>query len=336
MTYELETDLKEKFIHDRPILTEWGEFVVQEISERLKEKCKDLDIRYDEVVKIIPSYRVKDLDSFIAKALYRNKNYNDCYKEITDKVGVRFVVLLSNQISLVKEVIEQNVNWEYSQDRNFEDERREHPDQFCYESVHYVLYSSNVCCGNSKIEIPDDTPCEVQIRTLLQHAYAEMSHDTVYKSSIRKDANIYRLLARSMALIESADHFFVNATEAIDEAGNLHKDILEIAYEYYPMELIENSKKEVNVTIVDDFIYNKLVDNTDKDKLQKLLEDKKEVYISFIQAKHTNSWIYRQPSVFIFYYLIETKKSQLREKHIFPEELLEMLFSDLGESYSSY
>ena len=29
--------------------------------------------------------------------------------------------------------------------------------------------------------IEKDTPCEIQIRTLEQHAYAELSHDYVYK-----------------------------------------------------------------------------------------------------------------------------------------------------------
>lgn len=331
-----EDRLTSRFVEDRPMFEEWGKFVIQEISESIKKSCEQLEISFEEIIKITPSYRVKDINSFITKALYRKKEYNDCYNDITDKVGVRFVVLLSNQIPIVKEAIEKNLNWKYSEDRNFELERREYPDRFGYESVHYVLYSNNSSCMVNEEKLPNEIPCEVQIRTLLQHAYAEMSHDTVYKSSLRQDDNVYRLLARSMALIESADHFFVNATDEISKASDLHNSILRIAYESYPADMIDEAKKDVNNKLVDDLIQSQLIRSNDTEEFQSRLDKNKDSYLEIIQNKHEESWIYKQPIVFVFYYLIQSKKNQLKEAHIFPDEFLERLYSDLGESYSTY
>ncbi|MCV5435110.1 (p)ppGpp synthetase, partial [Escherichia coli] len=77
------------------------------------------------ILKIEPSYRLKDISSLIEKAFYRSKNYQNPYKEITDKVGVRFVVLLTDDIPIIKEIIENFNLWEYSEDRDFIKEKEE-------------------------------------------------------------------------------------------------------------------------------------------------------------------------------------------------------------------
>ena len=52
--------------------------------------------------------------------------------------------------------------------------------------------------------------CEIQIRTLLQHAFAEVSHDSTYKGPYKNDKGILRHLAKSMALMEATDDYFCN------------------------------------------------------------------------------------------------------------------------------
>ncbi|HAX2332803.1 TPA: (p)ppGpp synthetase, partial [Escherichia coli] len=161
-------------------------------------------IGMDSILKIEPSYRLKDISSLIEKAFYRSKNYQNPYKEITDKVGVRFVVLLTDDIPIIKEIIENCNLWEYSEDRDFIKEKEEKPYLFDYQSVHYVVKNLE-SIEIENISIPVGTPCEIQVRTLLQHAYAEVSHDSVYKCKAQPSAEIKRRMARTIALMESTD-----------------------------------------------------------------------------------------------------------------------------------
>nr|WP_249804714.1 MULTISPECIES: hypothetical protein [unclassified Bradyrhizobium] len=65
------------------------------------------------------------------------------------------------------------------------------PYEFRYQSVHYIVRSR----GDQKLDgqnITAGTPCEVQIRTLLQHAHSELTHDTIYKPSVKGTPAIAR------------------------------------------------------------------------------------------------------------------------------------------------
>jgi len=52
------------------------------------------------------------------------------------------------------------------------------------------------------------TTCEVQVRTLLQRAYAELSHDTSYKPSVTLEGDVRLQIARAPALVETTDEIF--------------------------------------------------------------------------------------------------------------------------------
>jgi hypothetical protein len=65
------------------------------------------------------------------------------------------------------------------------------------------------------VSIPVGTKCEIQITTLLQHSNAELSHDTVYKSSITSQPEFHRLFAKSMAVMETTDDMLLRANQSI-------------------------------------------------------------------------------------------------------------------------
>ena len=77
------------------------------------------------------------------------------------------------------------------------------------------------------ISIPINTPCEVQIRTLLQHAHAELTHDAIYKSKKTIKPIVHRTVAKCMALIETTDDFFCDATNKLNSARALELKISE-------------------------------------------------------------------------------------------------------------
>ncbi|MCC2018497.1 hypothetical protein QM121_09360 [Enterobacter hormaechei] len=61
--------------------------------------------------------------------------------------------------------------------------------------------------------------CEVQVRTLLQHAYAELVHDSVYKPVGIVPKSAERHIARSMALMETTDDLFCSTMKLLYETN---------------------------------------------------------------------------------------------------------------------
>src|SRR4051812_4453137 len=92
-----EDELLEKWVAERPIYEAWGHYVVEQISQRLVEKLPAVGI--DMFIRIPPKVRLKEDFSFVEKAFYR-KAYDDPYAQITDKVGIRLVVLLGTDLDV--------------------------------------------------------------------------------------------------------------------------------------------------------------------------------------------------------------------------------------------
>ena len=156
----------------------WGQFVservVDEIRPRVKPVSTDLFLR----IPIRP--RLKSDGSFVAKAFYRDKPYANPFDDITDKVGMRVVVLLPADMLLVGDVIENCSEWETSKDRDHEEERRKNPHVFTYQSDHYVVRAR----GDKTIDgiaVKSGTPCEKVVP-----AFSQPSMSCWYESPILK------------------------------------------------------------------------------------------------------------------------------------------------------
>src|SRR6185437_12088519 len=108
-------------------------------------------------IPVVP--RVKGDDSIVQKAFYRGKKYQNAYEEIEDKVGLRFVVLLTEDIRIIEEALNSSSQWTATMARDFEEERDARPYEFDYQSLHYILRSS-LPLEFEGVQIPPDLPCE--------------------------------------------------------------------------------------------------------------------------------------------------------------------------------
>lgn len=203
----------------RPALGAWGRFVVATVSRLVKEDV-GAD-RFNALLKVPPGSRVKDKSSALEKVV--RKNYDDPLDQMTDLVGARFVVLLRKDIEIVENVVIHYSGWVRSKDRNPEDERDAEPSTFDYQSVHYVL-RNNQERELEGVTVPAGLPCELQIRTLLQHAYSELVHDNFYKGKGHIPVSAKRLVARSMALMETTDEMFCAAVDELDRVNKSRGD----------------------------------------------------------------------------------------------------------------
>jgi len=60
----------------------------------------------------------------------------------------------------------------------------------------------------SEYALFDKMKCEIQVRTILQHAWAEIEHDLVYKSPADIPFRVRRRFASLAGLLEIADREF--------------------------------------------------------------------------------------------------------------------------------
>ncbi len=195
-----------------PALKAWGGYVVKQVSDMLLAEIGAS--RYNTFFKVGPSSRVKNETSAIKKL--KKKQYEAPFEQMTDLVGARFVVLLRTDLDMLEQIIVSHAGWNVSRERHYKYEAESDPEVFDYQSIHFLVRS----VGNDEkdgVFIPDNTTCEVQIRTILQHAYAELCHDRIYKMDKLIPASAKRLVARCMALMETTDLMFCEAAKEIEQ-----------------------------------------------------------------------------------------------------------------------
>jgi hypothetical protein len=133
---------------------------------------------------------------------------------------------MATAIKLVCNAIEGCQEWEWSKDKDYEAEQAKAPYEFRYQSVHYIVRCrEGVDVG--EMTVAAGAPCEVQVRTLLQHAHSELTHDTIYKPSVVQTPEMLRAAAKSMALIEATGDYFEELVDQIAKAVGANRKLTE-------------------------------------------------------------------------------------------------------------
>jgi len=123
--------------------------------------------------------------------------------------------LLIEDIKDICKIVESCELWTFDPCKHFDTDRNENPLLFTYQSVHYILRPSKEI-DYEGVTIGTEFPCELQIRTLLQHAHAELTHDAIYKAQKTVQPVVSRTVAKCMALIETTDTFFSEVTQKLN------------------------------------------------------------------------------------------------------------------------
>lgn len=323
-----ESELLEKWESEKPIYKEWGDFIVSEISRQLESQEKDLQSFF----KVIPKPRLKENSSLVDKAYYRaNKSYSDPYSQIEDKVGVRFVVLLLNDIQCICDIINSSELWNFDPCKHFEADKKKEPLLFTYQSVHYILRPKKDIEING-VKISTLISCEVQVRTLLQHAHAELTHDSVYKAKRSVQPDVHRTIAKSMALIETTDSFFMDVTKNLN-AGPLEDfnilGRLNSIYELFTG--LNPHSTKFTLTIWDAF--EQLISPNLVDDISKFLEQPAYVHLSeVIKSRYIGNTLYQQGVILFLYWMLVNRKQRLLRDWPFQRDLLQPMANDLGIS----
>ena len=300
-----EEEIKREFEILKPDLDAWGKFVDQTIKNIISH------YRYGEI-QMYPKYRLKDEQSFINKALYRGKGYDNPMIQIEDKVGTRVVVLVTDIVDRVSRDLKNCTLWHIKDSKTKYEIFEEIPDKFGYQSIHYIVAPLDNCCnfasGSSKLE---QLTCEIQVRTLLQHAYAEISHDNVYKGPYKNDPIILRQLAKSMALMEAADDYFCKTLEQVSAPQNKENMLLEYLVKAFmeirgldePPSFDRNLAEEILSLVADE--------NISEDDINAFLKTNRGIVDAIRYGK---SVIIQQPIIILLAYCLEKFPYYLQEK----------------------
>lgn len=306
----------------------WGHLVRAEIEDQLSKNNPSLDL--GSFIKIPAEPRLKDDDSLLTKAFHRNKGYTDPFNQIEDKVGVRFVVLLTSEISKIEKVIETTNAWTFSLDRDFEADKESRPAEFGYQSKHYVLRAAKDVQYEG-ILVPQNTPCEVQIRTLLQHAHSELTHDNIYKRDSNKDVSkdVQRTVAKSMALIEAVDDYFLHAVRALEEATKVERDALLALQKIYEKNIgLPSIPTRTDLIVLEAF--REYLTQDLGSSIESLLELKPWIITKIIDRR-SRDIIYRQAWILLIYYLVSRYPYVANRIWPFTEDQISQIYTDFGK-----
>lgn len=320
-----------RWVADKPIYQAWSDHVTSTICDGLLLAIEPRAI--DAFLKVPAIPRLKAAQSLVDKALHRGKKYTDPYSDITDKAGVRFVVLLTSDIKKVEEAIKA-ADWEYSKDKDYEEERMARPLEFAYQSVHYVIRAKHEMSLGG-VKVPVGISCEVQVRTLLQHAHSELTHDTIYKPKTTASPHVHRTVAKSMALIEATDEFFEQVAEHLDEATQFQREALKTLVNLYREKVgLEPENAKSNLFIVDSFS-DKLGDGFAQ-LLRSFLETGKPYVIEKVKTRAQSQHLFRQPAILLVYFLASSSPAITKERWPLIPDDLRIVFGDIGLSYDGY
>jgi len=149
--------------------------------------------------------RAKSIESFAAKA-GRTKDgqpvYADPLRDITDQIGVRVITYVRSDVAAVAEVLGSQLT--VLDDRDLGQETASEG-RFGYASRHLQVARNG------------GPTAQVQVRTVLQHAWAEFEHDIRYKGTVPEEhaRDFDRRFTLAAGLLELADQEFTTIRDRL-------------------------------------------------------------------------------------------------------------------------
>ncbi len=160
--------------------------------------------------------RAKSVSSFAEKCLRKADKYDDPVNQLTDLCGGRVVAPVTDEAEAVCRQIRQLFG---PVDEDDDTSRRHAAAAFGYLSVHFIVHFRAGQKEMLGITVPPEVAglkAEIQVRTLLQHAHSEVTHDRLYKSGFKVPSQFEREAARIAALLEEADSTFARFVGKLD------------------------------------------------------------------------------------------------------------------------
>src|SRR5581483_8225495 len=201
-------ELRDAYVAERPRFIRLAKAVERSLGSALRAAG---------FTQVAVTSRAKDVQSFVRKALL--KHYADPLNDIQDKAGVRAIIPYRQYESEFETLVQNRFTILDRIDKRAELSE----DQFGYMGLHLVVAQKT---GSNA-----GLPCEVQIRTRAEDAWASMSHAMLYKRpDILGNAErrqIFRLSALAELFDKEGDGAWTAFHEAPGYMAAVAADVLE-------------------------------------------------------------------------------------------------------------
>lgn len=199
-------ELEKWYTTERPLYENLANKVRLLIEDILKEN----GIEYHSITS-----RAKDVESVVNKA--KLKKYKNPQSDIQDFAGIRVITFVKSDVIKACELIKPQFEIDEVNSADKGEELGE--DRVGYRSVHYVATFKD-----DRLSLPEykkfaGLNFEIQIRTILEHAWADISHDRTYKfnNNLTNVNDIRRRFALAAASLEMVDREFDRLANEIEE-----------------------------------------------------------------------------------------------------------------------
>jgi len=297
-----------------------------ELAERLSD-----EIRFEGIWAEVKS-RSKQIDSLIRKLI---KKPDHTYESLGDKAGVRVIVRCKDEINKILEIADRI--FELSNIENTAE--RLNPNVVGYLSVHGAIrYRARD--GEAYEYPPDQFSAELQVRTLAQHLWSEMAHDSVYKNDETLQPLPNQLKRRIYILagtIELADEEFNRIEREMPLVPEI--DFLRALERQYYKLTTRRGDSETSLEVI------RLLSPLYKTELRQTVahlvdfcsshEDTLRVVYANANGLSDRSAFLFQPEALMIYHLLETDQLATRKlwNEHYPEKELERIANAFGMSF---
>ncbi|GAB3742488.1 hypothetical protein GCM10027594_21970 [Hymenobacter agri] len=176
------------------------------LQQALKAFLAEENIPYLDVL-----FRVKDVDSAYEKIA--RKEFNNPFEQIEDWCGLRIICYYPSDVDRICEIIVKEFDIQTQEDTA----KRLKPKEFGYRSTHFILKIKASWMQPPNYRGLEKLKAEIQVRTILMHAWAEVEHKLQYKSSEQVPEQFQRKLYFLSAKFEEADGQFEELRKGISE-----------------------------------------------------------------------------------------------------------------------
>ena len=161
--------------------------------------------------------RTKSVPSFAEKAARTKLGtplYSDPLTQITDLLGVRVITYVRDDVDAVADVLAEQVIVHDDRDWGLETANE---GRFGYASRHLMIGLDPARESHPDFAHLRGHAAQVQVRTVLQHAWAEFEHDIRYKGTVPAEhvGEFDRRFTLAAGLLELADHEFSKIRERL-------------------------------------------------------------------------------------------------------------------------